>query len=199
MYSNLSLKQGMETKPCQKCGTAARYASGRCKKCQSDHIKQYRKRQRGDYAIQTPQMEAGLGIAANEYDPDVPLLPEIRLVDVLGSSKERLDYAIRRLDNVMRQLQNQAKQLDRFLASATNGTDIRFYTTQKRKLLQVNMRLNERLAKDLYAYDELRLNRGDKETPVTIIVAEAPREFVEGRVTIEAFAATVSPDREATR
>src|SRR5690606_21480363 len=95
----------METKPCTRCGTTDRYKSGRCKRCQSDNIKRYRARQRGDAPpvaskpAEAPAPKPTPKPAQKTVNPPTPVMapqPAVNLAEELSTSKRRLSFVIQR-------------------------------------------------------------------------------------------------------
>lgn len=165
-------------KTCAKCGTADRYSNGRCKQCQKNHVKAYRSRERGDSAKHTP-VTVPKPTPVVPPRPSTPPPPEIDLADELSSGKKRLAFMVRRHQQTLNDLDTEMRRLDECLAAATLSTEQRFYTSERRKLLEARMAHDQRLSKEIAAFQEL-VAKDDTETPITFVhVGLPPREWVE--------------------
>ncbi len=175
----MALIPGMDNdKICAKCGTSERYAAGDCKKCRADSKRRYRARVRGDEppvgktTARVHSHTPAIVLAIAEGDP-------VNLAESLSSGKARLAFMLDRHENTLVALDVEALRLDQCLADAETMADKRFYTSEKRKLLEARISYDQRLSKDFQAYQEL-VAKDDTETPITFVhVGLPPREWVE--------------------
>lgn len=161
----------MSVKKCAQCGGIDRYKSGRCKQCEADKKRRYRERLK--------EAAPKLKVDAVQVPLVPPVVPEIDLHEELSTSKTRLAFMVRRHQQTLNDIDREMARLDQCLSVAAGSVEQRFYTSERRKLLEARMAHDQRLSKEIAAFQEL-VSKDDNETPITFMhVAFPPREWVE--------------------